>query len=88
MDPNKIHDRILEIQKNIPTASTEQQTDMLNELFELASKIEQSLSELKIETNEEQYRTYINAYRNISINSNIIWLSNYVIMELVNANYI
>jgi len=53
MDPNKIHDRILEIQKNIPTASTEQQTDMLNELFELASKIEQSLSELKIETNEE-----------------------------------
>jgi hypothetical protein len=53
MDPNKIHDRILEIQKNIPIASTEQQTDMLNELFELASKIEQSLSELKIETNEE-----------------------------------
>jgi len=52
MEPNKIHDRILEIQEQIQNASSEQQTSMLNELFELASKIEQSLSDLKIETNE------------------------------------
>jgi hypothetical protein len=53
MEPNKIHERVLEIQKQIQNISPEQQTDMLNELFELASKIEQSLSELKIDTDEE-----------------------------------
>ena len=53
MDPNKIHERVLEIQKNIPTLSPEQQTEMLSELLELASKLEQSLSEIKIEDNEE-----------------------------------
>ena len=52
MDPNKIHERVLEIQKNISTLSPEQQTEMLSELLELASKLEQSLSEIKIEDNE------------------------------------
>jgi hypothetical protein len=53
MEPNKIHERVLEIQKNISTLSPEQQTEMLSELLDLASKLEQSLSEIKIETNEE-----------------------------------
>jgi hypothetical protein len=52
MEPNKIHERVLEIQKNISTLSPEQQTEMLSELLELASKLEQSLSEIKIEDNE------------------------------------
>ena len=53
MDPNKIHERVLEIQKNISTLSPDQQTEMLSELLDLASKLEQSLSEIKIEDNEE-----------------------------------
>ena len=52
MEPSKIHERVLEIQKNISTLSPEQQTEMLSELLELASKLEQSLSEIKIEDNE------------------------------------
>ena len=52
MEPNKIHERVLEIQKNISTLSSEQQTEMLGELLDLASKLEQSLSEIKIENNE------------------------------------
>ena len=53
MDPNKMHERVLEIQKNIQAATPEQQTAMLGELLELASKVEQSLSEIKIEIDEE-----------------------------------
>jgi hypothetical protein len=53
MEPNKIHERVLEIQKNISTLSPDQQTEMLSELLDLASKLEQSLSEIKIEDNEE-----------------------------------
>jgi hypothetical protein len=53
MEPNKIHERVLEIQKQIQNVSPEQQTDMLNELLNLASQIEQSLSEIKIDTDEE-----------------------------------
>ena len=49
MDPNKMHERVLEIQKNIEGAEPEQQTKMLSELLDIASKIEQSLSELKID---------------------------------------
>jgi len=52
MESNKIHERVLEIQKNISTLSPEQQTEMLGELLDLASKLEQSLSEIKIEDNE------------------------------------
>ena len=53
MDPNKRHERVLEIQKNITVATPEQQTAMLGELLEIASKVEQSLSEIKIDTDEE-----------------------------------
>ena len=54
MEPNKIHERVLEIQKNMPEATPEQQTAMLGELFELVSKVEQSLSEIKIESDDEE----------------------------------
>jgi hypothetical protein len=53
MEPNKIHERVLEIQNQIQSVSQEQQASMLNELLELASKIEQSLSEIKIEIDEK-----------------------------------
>jgi hypothetical protein len=53
MDPNKMHERVLEIQKNISGVTPEQQTAMLGELLEIASKVEQSLSEIKIDTDEE-----------------------------------
>ena len=53
METDKIHERVIEIQNNIQTASSEQQTEMLGELLDLASKLEQSLSEIKIEDNEE-----------------------------------
>jgi hypothetical protein len=49
MDPNKMHERVLEIQKNIEIATPEQQTAMLSELLGIASKIEQSLAEIKID---------------------------------------
>jgi mevalonate kinase len=53
MEPNKIHERVLEIQKQIQNVTPEQQTEMLGELLDLASKLEQSLSEIKTEKNEE-----------------------------------
>ena len=53
MELNKIHERVLEIQNQIQSVSQEQQASMLNELLELASKIEQSLSEIKIEIDEK-----------------------------------
>ena len=60
MEIDKIHERVLEIQKNIESANQEDQTKMLSELLGIASKIEQSLAELKIdniddniESNEE-----------------------------------
>ena len=53
MEPSKIHERVLEIQKQIQNVTPEQQTEMLSELLDLASKLEQSLSEIKIEKNEE-----------------------------------
>jgi len=51
MDPNKMHERVLEIQKNIEVSTPEEQTRMLSELLDIASKIEQSLAEVKIEDN-------------------------------------
>jgi len=53
MDPNKMHERVLEIQKNIQVATPEEQTAMLSELLELASKAEQALSEVKLDADEE-----------------------------------
>jgi len=52
-DPNKMHERVLEIQKNIQVVTPEEQSSMLSELLEIASKIEQSLAEIKIDTDEE-----------------------------------
>jgi len=49
-----MHERVLEIQKNMSAATLEQQTAMLSELLEIASKVEQSLSEIKIETDDEE----------------------------------
>ena len=53
MDPDKIHERVLEIQKNITVATPEQQTAMLSELLDIASKVEQSLSDIKIDIDED-----------------------------------
>jgi hypothetical protein len=53
MDPNKMHERVLEIQKNITVATPEQQTAMLGELLDIASKVEQSLSDIKIDIDED-----------------------------------
>jgi hypothetical protein len=49
MDPNKMHERVLEIQRNMETSTAEEQTSMLSELLEIASRIEQSLAEVKID---------------------------------------
>lgn len=53
METNKMHERVLEIQKNMSAATPEQQTAMLSELLELASKAEQALSEVKLDADEE-----------------------------------
>jgi hypothetical protein len=51
METDKIHERILEIQKNIQSSDTppEKQSEMLNELLGMVSQIEQSLSNIKID---------------------------------------
>ncbi len=49
MDPNKIHERVIEIQKNIEIANPKEQAAMLSELLGIASRIEQSLAEVKID---------------------------------------
>ena len=53
MEPNKIHERVLEIQSQIENVSPEKQTEMLNELLDLASQIEQSLMDIKAKIDEE-----------------------------------
>jgi len=60
MDPNKMHERVLEIQKNIETSNPEEQTKMLSELLDIASRIEQSLADIKIDVDID----------NIEINEN------------------
>ncbi len=49
MDPNKLHERILEIQKNIENVPETEQAAMLSELLDITSKIEQSLTEIQID---------------------------------------
>jgi predicted transcriptional regulator len=46
-DLDKIHERVLEIQKNIETSNKQQQGLMMNELINVISQIEQSLAEVK-----------------------------------------
>jgi hypothetical protein len=50
METDKMHERMLEIQKNIQSSdiSPEKQSEMLNELLGMVSQIEQSLSSIKI----------------------------------------
>ena len=64
MENDKIHERVLEIQKNLETAPPEKQTEMIGELLNMVSQIEQSLAEIKIDIdnieeqiqpNEEQF---------------------------------
>jgi hypothetical protein len=52
MENDKIHERVLEIQKSIETASPQQQGLMLGELLEIVSQIEQSLAEVKLDISE------------------------------------
>ena len=52
MENDKIYQRVLDIQNNIQNSNPEQQTLMLNELLEIASQIEQSLAEIKIDIDE------------------------------------
>jgi hypothetical protein len=49
MDSNKLHERVLEIQKNIENVPAAEQAKMLSELLDIASKIEQSLDKIKID---------------------------------------
>jgi len=59
METDKIHERVLEIQKNLETAPPEKQTEMIGELLSMVSQIEQSLSEIKLDIDniEEQIQT-------------------------------
>ena len=54
MDPNKIHERVIEIQKNIEIANPKEQAAMLSELLGIASRIEQSLAEIKIDVDVDE----------------------------------
>ena len=49
-----MHERVLEIQKNIETASPEQQTQMMSELLNMVSQIEQSLADIKIDIDNDE----------------------------------
>ena len=54
---DKIHERVLEMQKNIENVSPEEQANMINELINIASQIEQSLSNINIDINETENPT-------------------------------
>ena len=56
-DLDKIHERVLEIQKNIEISPTEDKSSMLNELFNMVSQLEQSLAEIKLDINEIENQT-------------------------------
>ena len=51
-DLDKVYERVLEMQKNIETASPEEQVKMMNELLDVASQIEQSLSNVQDDLKE------------------------------------
>jgi predicted transcriptional regulator len=52
METDKIHERVIEIQNNIQISSPEQQTAMMVELINMVSKIEQSLSDIKVDIDD------------------------------------
>ena len=60
METDKIHERVIEIQNNIQTSSPEQQTAMMNELINMVSKIEQSLSDIKLDIDDIENQIQIN----------------------------
>jgi uncharacterized coiled-coil protein SlyX len=49
---DKVYERVLEMQKNIETASPEEQVKMMNELLDVAAQIEQSLSSVQDDLEE------------------------------------
>jgi hypothetical protein len=56
-DLDKIHERVLEMQKNMESSSPKEQTVMLGELFKIVSQLEQSLAEIKLDINEIEKQT-------------------------------
>ena len=54
---DKIHERVLEMQKNIEVSSAEEKSSMLTELFSMVSQLEQSLAEIKLDINEIENQT-------------------------------
>ena len=60
MKTDKVHERVLEIQKSIETSSPQQQGLMLGELLEIVSQIEQSLAEVKLDINDIENQIQIN----------------------------
>jgi hypothetical protein len=54
---DKIHERVLEIQKNIEISSSEDKSSMLTELFSIVSQLEQSLAGIKLDINEIENQT-------------------------------
>lgn len=53
MDPNKIHERVLEIQSQIQNVPEDKQIELINELLDIAVQAEEALNDLKLENNEE-----------------------------------
>jgi len=51
-DLDKVYERVLEMQKNIETASPEEQIKMMNELLDVASQIEFSLNSVQDDIKE------------------------------------
>jgi hypothetical protein len=51
-DLDKVYERVLEMQKNIETASPEEQIKMMNELLDVASQIEFSLNSVQDDLKE------------------------------------
>ena len=60
METDKIHERVLEIQKNLETAPPEKQTEMIGELLNMVSQIEQSLADIKIDIDNIEEQIQIN----------------------------
>jgi hypothetical protein len=54
---DKIHERVLEMQKNIENVSPEEQANIISELINIASQIEQSLSDINLDVNETEKQT-------------------------------
>jgi predicted transcriptional regulator len=56
-DLDKMHERVLEMQKNMEILPPKEQTAMLGELFKIVSQLEQSLAEIKLDINEIENQT-------------------------------